>query len=53
MKKVLFSGLEAWGKFPLGRLPWENEGCVLQLQLPSDTIWRPCKQLDSCRKEST
>ena len=34
MKKVLFSGLEAWGEFPLGRLPWKNEGSALELNYP-------------------
>jgi hypothetical protein len=40
MKKVLFSGLEAWGKYPLGILPWQNEQSVLQLELPRDTVWK-------------
>jgi hypothetical protein len=44
---LLFSGLEAWGKCPLGRLPWQSEGSALQFELPCDCIWQPCKQLDN------
>lgn len=44
-----YKGLEDWGKCPLGRLPWQNEGSALQLELPCDSIWQPCKQLDNYR----
>jgi hypothetical protein len=41
--KVLFSDVEAWGKYPLGRLPWQNEGSALQFELPCNCIWQPSK----------
>ncbi|PNF28170.1 hypothetical protein B7P43_G07564 [Cryptotermes secundus] len=42
-----YKGLEDWGKCPLGRLPWQNEWSALQLELPCDSVWQPCKQLDN------
>ncbi|XP_069691998.1 ribosomal biogenesis protein LAS1L [Periplaneta americana] len=34
-----------WGKCPLGLLPWQNNGSMLQLDLPCDTVWQPSQQV--------
>ncbi|KAJ4443672.1 hypothetical protein ANN_05347 [Periplaneta americana] len=40
-----FSEKADWGKCPLGLLPWQNNGSMLQLDLPCDTVWQPSQQV--------